>query len=55
MKMTFSKKILFWAGSFVLVGVYLVVRQGMPLLPLLCAGLLTLAITLFRHFSQKSR
>ena len=42
-----------WLGCFVMAALALVVYLHAPLVPLLFAGGLTLALTALRHFTQK--
>lgn len=46
--MTRSRALAIWLGCFTLIAVTLVLRMQAPLVPVLAAGAVTLAITLLR-------
>ncbi len=52
-KMRLGRALTIWAGSVVCVGLLLFFYGGVPLLPILAAGLFSLGVTLFRHFRSK--
>ena len=54
-KIPFGRQLTIWFCSFLLIGTILFYFKGMPLLPILGAGVLTLAITLLRYYFKKGK
>jgi hypothetical protein len=54
-KIPLSRKLIIWAGSYLLIAVCSIYYFGMPLFAAIGAGVMTLALTLIQHFSAKSQ
>ena len=49
-KISLSKKLLIWLGSFVTTAILTFRYFGVPAMPLILCGVATLVVTLARHF-----
>ncbi len=54
-KLSLTKKLAMWLGSYAVVGTCLVLYFGAPLRPVIVAGLLTFITVLAQHFFLKDR
>lgn len=52
---TLGKKIFLWMGSFSIIAIIMVYYGHLPVVPLILAGILTLVVTVLRHWADEKR
>lgn len=50
-----GKRLFLWLGSFLIIGACMAYYMNMPLVPIVIAGLMTLIITLLRHWTSNRK
>ena len=53
MSQRLRRRLLLWGTSYFMVAVILLIYYKIPLIPLLCGGVLTLAVTVLQHVSAR--
>ena len=54
-KLGLAKRLFLWLGSFLIIGACMAYYFNMPIVPIALAGLMTLIVTLLRHWTSNKK